>query len=201
MLVPAGHGSLSTIQQFNAWEGMAGAAPLEVTLSPYTLDTPLQPKPANKIKQPARVAEAIATQGKDKGTRGDTAQAEASAPVPVLGGIAVPHYYPPRELTQRARILNDLDPHLGDLENTPGVGKAILMLWINESGGVDKVEVESSALQEVFEKAVVAGFLAAQFQPAERESIPVKSLMRIEVNILPRSRFNRSAAEGSSPSP
>lgn len=89
-------------------------------------------------------------------------------------------------------MLRDIDPFLGEMKDIPGTGKAVIALWINERGGVDRVEMETSDLNSSFEKAVLDQFQAAHFQPAEREGVPVKSLMRIEVEVLPRSRFSNS---------
>lgn len=204
LLVPAGRGGLSILHRETAPGTAMRYAPLDVVLAPYTVQAPrqIQPEP-RKVREEARTAAAIETRGQDVGTRGgeeESISLAAHDPV-AISGIVLPHYYPPEELTRRASIVRDLDPQLGGLADVPGVGKAILRLWINEAGGVDRVETESSTLQEVFAQAVSEGFLAARFQPAEREGVPVKSLMRIEVEVLPRSRFSRNAATENSPSP
>lgn len=77
----------------------------------------------------------------------------------------------------------------------------MLKLWISEHGKVDRVEVEMSNLDEAFSQGVARQFAAALFQPAEQDGSPVKSLMRIEVEILPRSRFSRNGAMESLPTP
>ena len=100
-------------------------------------------------------------------------------------GLALPYYHPPEELTQRARIVKGIDLELGKLKNAVGTGKAILKLWVNEVGEVDRVETESSNLDGIFDEAVQSQFRSVLFQPAEQNGIRVKSLMRIEVEVLP----------------
>jgi hypothetical protein len=101
--------------------------------------------------------------------------------------IPPPHYYRPEELSQRAQIVSEIDPALGNLVETPGTGKAILLLWINEEGKVDRTNFQSSTLAPLFEDAIQQQFCAARFQPAEIGSTKVKSLMKIEVELLPQS--------------
>jgi hypothetical protein len=156
------------------------------------------------IAQPPRTAPAISTEGMGAGSPGNDSgpafPAEKQA-LAEISGIPVPHYYAPEELSQRARIVQDIDPMLGVLADVPGQGRAILKLWVNETGGVDRVDTESSTLDGMFEEALQTQFLSVWFQPAERTGIPVKSLMRIEVRVLPRSRLSQSAVGESSPSP
>jgi TonB family protein len=187
--------------------GLPGAtayAPLTVMLSPYPLIAP-QAAIAEKTPRPAKLAAAIDTQGKHAGLGDNITATHDAPPLPTsdadTSGIPVPRYYEPRELTQRAKILREIDIFLGDLRDEPGSGKAIIRLWINENGTVDQTETESSALSKTFENAVLEQFAAARFRPAERDGQPVKSLMKIEVEILPRSRFSQSAAGESSPTP
>jgi TonB family protein len=184
--------------------GAAAYAPLTVMLAPYPLESP-QAARGKKTPRPAKLAAATDTQGRHAGLGDNRTATHDAPPLPAsdtdTSGIPVPRYYEPRELTQRATILREIDMFLGELKDEPGSGKAIIRLWINENGTVDQAETESSALSEVFEHAVLAQFAAARFRPAERDGLPVKSLMRVEVEILPRSRFSQSVAEGSSPTP
>lgn len=106
-------------------------------------------------------------------------------------GLPTPYYYRSEELDQRARILSEIDPNLGDLIEAPGTGKAILLLWINEEGGVDRSEFQSSTLDPHFESAVQKQFGSAYFQPAEIGRTSVKSLMKIEVELLPQSNITQ----------
>jgi len=99
-------------------------------------------------------------------------------------GIPVPYYYPPAEVTQRPHVASPIDTSVVDDEE--GAGKAILVLYINEQGKVDKVETESTHLSERLNALVAQQFGSARFLPAEKDGQPVKSRLRIEVTIRPR---------------
>lgn len=99
-------------------------------------------------------------------------------------GIPVPYYYPPAEVTQRPHVASPIDTSVVDDEE--GSGKAILVLYINEQGKVDKVETESTHLSERLNALVAQQFGSARFLPAEKDGQPVKSRLRIEVTIRPR---------------
>lgn len=176
--------------------GHLGFAPLNVQLAPYALRIPQRESPDRKILDtPPQTAASLDNLGEEAGLPANSSlQSDPASPSAVgpVAGVPLLNYYPPEELSRRARILRDIDPFLGDLNDHPGTGKAVITLWINEQGGVDRAETETSDLTESFENAVLEQFLAARFQPAERAGLPVKSLMRIEVEILPRSRFSNS---------
>jgi len=99
-------------------------------------------------------------------------------------GIPVPYYYPPAEVTQRPHVASPIDTSVVDDEE--GAGKAILVLYINEQGKVDKVETESTHLSERLNALVTQQFGSARFLPAAKDGQPVKSRLRIEVMIRPR---------------
>lgn len=102
-----------------------------------------------------------------------------------MPGIPIPRYLSPGELTRRARILEDIEASPEGLKENPGSGKIILVLFIGETGSVDRVELESSQLDEPFPSYFSHRFLSARFAPAERDGVSVKSRMRIEVTIRP----------------
>lgn len=164
--------------------GRQEPAPLRVELGARSGQPPLQARPAARVAPalPTR-AEAIADQGRGVGVQG------GAAPSGGIATIAEPYYFPQQELSRRARILQDIDPYLGGLRDIPGAGKAVVVLWISEQGRVDRAEAETSGLDEVFEQAILAEFRSARFIPGERAGIAVKSKMRIEAELLPRSRF------------
>lgn len=191
LLIPAGRGGVVLFVKNNAFGVTSHHAPLEIVLAPYAMRSPQKMDEAQPQSHSETVtAAAIESQGSDVGApgHGDAPVGKAEELPPAIPGIEIPRYYRPDELTQRATILRDIDPYLGELENVPGVGKSVLRLWINEQGGVDHVETMSTTLEEAFAKAVAASFMAARFQPAEREGIAVKSQMRVEVDVLPRPR-------------
>lgn len=58
---------------------------------------------------------------------------------------------------------------------------AILSLYLNEIGNVDRVEVDSSDLSLEQLKETIQTFRRAHFSPGEKDGTPVKSRLRIEV--------------------
>lgn len=107
------------------------------------------------------------------------------APQPVEFGIPIPYYYGPREVSERAKPIEDIALEMAT-DGTPTVnGKLILVLLINEGGAVDQVEIESSQLGADLEHVIVEQFRRALFSPAQRDGHAVKSRMKIEVVVRP----------------
>lgn len=191
MAVPSGQGGILRASGNTSSGPGTHFASLNVMLAPYAMMSPRKSEETSKrVRRESHTAAAIETLASGNGTLKNSGSS-ATMPehsTPTAPGIVAPHYYPPDELTKRASILRDVDPYLGKLENVPGFGKAILVLKINELGGVDHVEISDSTLAKPFEDAVVEGFMATQFMPAERDGTAVKSQMRVEIDILPRAR-------------
>ena len=179
--------------------GPWSVAPLTVDLDTRALELPTLSTPAvSTTAAPASTAAIVETQGAGKGNRGDEARIAdefAALPAATLGAPLSVHYYPPAELTRRARILRDIDPYLGELKTAPGSGRAVIVLWINEHGSVDRVKAEESTLPEPFEAKIVSQFRLSRFAPAERDGVPAKSLMKIEVEVSPRTRLSGQSGD------
>ncbi len=62
-----------------------------------------------------------------------------------------------------------------------GTRRAILFLFIDDSGHVARVRVVDSQLSQALEEAAQAAFLQSRFRPAEKDGRAVKSLVRVEV--------------------
>jgi TonB family protein len=60
-------------------------------------------------------------------------------------------------------------------------GAVILVLYINEAGGVDHIEIDKSDLPTVFEEAATKAFAKARMQPAIKEGKKIRSRMKILV--------------------
>lgn len=100
--------------------------------------------------------------------------------------MPLPEYFDAEEVTSRAAALDEIDFELPELSQIGGSGKAILMLYINETGLVDKVEVESTGdIDRELTNAVARQFGKTTFQPATIDNAPVKSRMRIEILLRP----------------
>ncbi len=100
-------------------------------------------------------------------------------------GVPLPHYYEPREVTERATPARKIDLETPVLLGIPGQGKLILLLWINENGLVDRVDVESSELVDTMRSEIIEQFRRAQFIPARLNGQAVKSRKKIEVVVRP----------------
>jgi outer membrane biosynthesis protein TonB len=111
--------------------------------------------------------------------------AKPPAPAAVPGGstnvAAIPAtFFDPAQLTEKPRPLGE--PRLDLLQPMLGrAGMAKLILYIDETGRVDRVEVESASLSpDAVERAKVI-FAALRFSPGRFDGAPVKSRVRITV--------------------
>lgn len=101
----------------------------------------------------------------------------------------MPYYYSPLEVSARASPTQEIDLEPPELRTIPGQGKLILVLWINEAGTVDRIEVETSQVTSAMESILAEQFRRATFAPAQLDGKPVKSRMRIEVVVRPPSAY------------
>jgi TonB family protein len=95
--------------------------------------------------------------------------------------IPAPTYYVASQLTKRpqpAAAIN-LDPP--NIHGVIATGKMVILLWINEHGTVDEVELEQSDLPTQFGEAALAAMRDARFVPGELHGIKVRSKLKIEV--------------------
>ena len=89
-------------------------------------------------------------------------------------------FFDPAQLTEKPRPLSE--PRLDLLVPLLGrAGVAKLILYVDETGNVDRVEVDSASLSpEAVERAKVI-FAALRFSPGRFDGAPVKSRVRITV--------------------
>lgn len=112
---------------------------------------------------------------------------ESALPVASREGIGVlpfsaPPFYPTNQLSKRPQPLGSADLDTPEINLIVASGRMILKLWIDETGEVVDVEVESTELPEVFSRSAVAAFKHLRFTPGERGGVRVGSVMRIEVS-------------------
>ena len=91
------------------------------------------------------------------------------------------------------RPLDDITPDFPEAAGTRG-GSVVLRLFINEAGGVDKIEVVRSSPPGLFEAAALAAFGSARFSPGFLAGVPVRSQVMYEVEFARQARD--SAASG-----
>ena len=106
--------------------------------------------------------------------------AETNAAIPVFVA-AEPYYYPAQDLSEKPAVLNDFFSSMVILVPDLMPPPAILRLFINEEGAVDKVELEESMFSEQARQFIVSAFRDVRFAPGRIGDIPVKSQIRIEV--------------------
>lgn len=95
----------------------------------------------------------------------------------------LPYYHPPGELSTKPQAVEEIRfadaGALADIQS----GSLILELFINETGRLDRVRVESGSLPESFQEIVAETFRQALFTPGMKNHVPVKSRLRIEVAV------------------
>lgn len=191
LALPTGNVSLIVgLSDTTIFHSSSSVADLRVLLSPVSLHmsqittaSPIDTPPPLKKASTTDIAEDEVSSSLAS-TGGGTTSNDSFNDLPIAG-IPVPYYYRSDELSQRARVVVDIDPFHDSLKHLPGAGQATLRLWINERGTVDRVETITSSLGDALESAVLAKFQAIHFQPAEIDGVQVKSLMRIQVEVLP----------------
>jgi periplasmic protein TonB len=115
------------------------------------------------------------------------AVAAAATPQPAQ----VSSYYPTRELDVRPGILTRVEPAYPEAALRRGVsGKVVIRLYINEQGGVDRVESVRANPPGYFEQSAVRAFRTARFTPGKKGKLAVRTQMVIEVS------FEAPAAAG-----
>ena len=108
--------------------------------------------------------------------------AETDSAIPVFIP-ADPYYYPAQDLTEKPAVLHDFFSGMVILVPDLLPPPAILRLFINEEGRVDKVELEESMFSEQAREFIVSAFSEARFRPGRIGHLPVKSQIRIEVEL------------------
>lgn len=96
-------------------------------------------------------------------------------------------YFPTSELDVIPIIQRDIDLYPPELHSFKhGGGKAVLRLWIDETGHVTKAEPVNSDLPAIFAEVAARVFLQAGFLPGRKNGLAVKS--RVETVLLYPSR-------------
>jgi periplasmic protein TonB len=140
------------------------------------------PAPTPKPAPQTRPAPALAPSAADPLPPPSPAAApNASPPEAVALGS---YYFRSSELDVRAQPLGAIDP---EYPSSAGLaeGYLVLQLLINERGTVDEVVILVSDPEGVFDESARKAFGDARFEPAERNGIPVKSEMVVEVKYQP----------------
>ena len=113
---------------------------------------------------------------------------QPSQPLPLQKSVTVPGldgYLPVSQLTERPRVVNDIDSDLSDRFAGVHSQSLALVLLINAYGDVDRVlpdgEEWQDALPAVLKDDLRQRFLTARFLPGRLHGRPVRCALRIVV--------------------
>lgn len=96
------------------------------------------------------------------------------------GTPRAPRYYAVEQLDQRPQIMTHVEPSFPALALAP-VGRVVLRLYVDETGKVDRVAVESDDPNGAFAQSAREAFAGARFLPGMRRGVAVRALVRVEV--------------------
>lgn len=108
---------------------------------------------------------------------------------PAMDGKPAIAYVPAAELSERPLLLQDIDalldlPSAGiAVPDTLSVQQGTGILLINERGGVDRVQFESTAFPRYLEVMLTQRFAEARFLPGKIDGKPVRSALRIALRL------------------
>ena len=94
---------------------------------------------------------------------------------------AEPHYFRTSELTQKPVVVQDISSSFVIVVPDVPAQAAILRLFVNDEGNIDKVLIEDSHLPEHAERRIRDAFSRIRFQPGKIGRQAVRSQFRIEV--------------------
>ncbi len=170
-------------------QATGSAAPITVRLASYQLlpavamTTPVEPKsPLSRPVMPSAPA-IVATELGSGGFTLDPAERHANPALPP--GLPLPNYYDANEVSLRPRVLDEPELETTELDNLGGAGKLHLILFINEVGRIDRVEIGDAAVNPGLAEALARQFGKIAFEPARIDDFPVKSRLRIEILVRP----------------
>lgn len=162
---------------------------------------PAAPAPAVAPEPPVAAAKAPAPKVQEPSPPQEPAPATAPAPAPVQEAATQEAPYLPRgQLTVPPRPLGIVQ--VAFPEEVTGVVdlKVRLTVFIDETGTVQRVRVDTPNVHPAFERAVRDTFAAARFSPGEVEKVAVRSQMRVEVEFRAPPGSGASAGSRRSPS-
>jgi hypothetical protein len=95
-------------------------------------------------------------------------------------GLAATIYYPGSELTRRPQVIENIDYSSAELLRPGRSGRAVLTLYINALGTIDRVAVDESDFDAEAEVLIANEFSRLRFSPASKDARAVASKLRIE---------------------
>ena len=93
------------------------------------------------------------------------------------------HYFKRAELSEKAQVIDDVANEIALDIPTSEPQNLVLLLFINEEGGIDKVELLQANLPEEAAQIVKTNFMRIKFSPGKIDGVAVKSQLSIEVRL------------------
>lgn len=118
------------------------------------------------------------------------------------GGGSAARYFKSSEVDRRAEPIAMPELLYPDAAFRQGIaGRVVLRIYVNETGGIDAIDVVESEPAGVFEQAAVNAVLETRFTPAELFGRPVKNVKTIEIRLDPGAEVPPAAAPSSARPP
>lgn len=133
------------------------------------------------LATPLTQAEEQLAESQQADTSSNAMVSAEAAPLLPLMTSPEPHYFRTSQLSQKPLVLRDASADLILVLPELPDDVAILRLFINDGGGIDRVVVEESRLPESAEQRIVDAFSKLSFQPGKIGRVAVRSQLRIEV--------------------
>jgi hypothetical protein len=95
----------------------------------------------------------------------------------------LPYYFASRELDSKPEASTEIRISGQEAMEGTAPGNVVLELFINETGRMDSVRVESATLSSAFQDLARDAFLMSVFTPGYKDGMPVKSRLRVEVRV------------------
>lgn len=93
-------------------------------------------------------------------------------------------YFTAQELDELAAPTNKTEFLQPALDTTPDqTGRVLARVYINEHGGVDRVEILDATPPGIFEQAIIIELYRSSFTPAIKEGLAVKSQKDLEIQL------------------
>jgi TonB family protein len=139
----------------------------------------LQSAPLTDVASPEAalvVADTSPKNGRDAGPFDEPNGGNMTVPLP-----APPQYRSGAELDHRPRPREAVIVPFPATELSELKGSVVVVLYINASGAIDRLELVDSNLPVAFGQAAIEAFRSASMQPGEKDGLPVPSRMKIMV--------------------
>ncbi len=111
---------------------------------------------------------------------------DAHVPASALPAVSDPEYYPARQLDVYPALMQPVNLDYPRHAATGNVGgRVLLMVLIDETGGVRELSIIDAGPARFFEDSLRAAFSEARFSPARKDGRAVKSRVLIGVDYRP----------------